>query len=1062
MNQPVPTKLGKYEVLSLLGAGAQASVYRARQPGLEREVAIKVIAFGGTAAADFLARFEQEAQVSARLEHPNILPVHDCGQQDGFAYFVMRLVRGGTLAQRMAQGRVPDAQALAILEQIARALDHAHSLHVVHRDVKPANILLSGDGQALLSDFGIAKLLEGSTLQSEPGSNPCTPAYASPDPLAGEAPDGRSDQYSLAVIAYELLDGKRPFNSDSARELIYQHAAKPPPFSGSWFDARPQVVHALRRALAKEREQRFDSCLEFVSALRAGLEAAPAQLHELETREHEADHTHSSSPPPLPNSAPPPVPAIAPPSASREPQEPQELRSRARRVGLRAWVLAGAFVVLIFGAVAWSLRPNGPAHAGEPTDGPRVVDPQTDRTEPDQVAAEAPTELPNADRRNPVAARPLHVAPWSRFRVVVALDESVDRQRALGIPGVITDEIVAPLLRDLDADPRFAGASLSDVLFRCSAASVSNPAQLAERSGADLVVGLSYELIGTELEPGLISDSDTKRASIRMAARLLSAGSRDPLIQVPSVSRVATEDLGVAVRMAVADSSPTLRTSIMERVRDWADAALSQGIECRIALLVEGENSDGSQALRSTLENCDAVVEGSLRRESDGDFSRDQKSIRVPRRGADGGAPLVLPLAANSEFSLWSVRIRANRATLVAALEPALREQLIEGSDEPNRVLTTRVHEDILAFLVSRLHPEARGLRDGGSAPLPADAAWAPLVMPSGQLFTSHIVSHATENHPTAGTDGILGDAGGMIGIEITAPTAGVRVAVELECAGLWDLSTFEVELPVAGKRYLILPKLAYRFADLVRVRQTQPMSVTFRVLLGGEHFEERVETVTVRSIHDCLFGFQFTGADGTPTFVPNYPNFAAYVNENHPALESLRKECLRQGSVDSFSGYQGGKAGVMAQVEALWSELQRRGIKYSSITATVSPSESTIAQHVRFVEESLRGEQANCVDGSVLFASALEQIGIHAFLVLAPGHCFLAFLSDEQDPTSITGLETTMLSDRPFEEAVSVGTQQLVKALTNLDKDPINYALVPIGAARAAGVQPLPYLENN
>jgi hypothetical protein len=104
MNQPIPPKLGKYEVIAPLGSGAQATVYRARQPGLEREVAIKVVALGSATASDFLARFEQEAQVAARLEHPNILPVHDYGEQDGFAYFVMRLVRNGTLAQRMASG----------------------------------------------------------------------------------------------------------------------------------------------------------------------------------------------------------------------------------------------------------------------------------------------------------------------------------------------------------------------------------------------------------------------------------------------------------------------------------------------------------------------------------------------------------------------------------------------------------------------------------------------------------------------------------------------------------------------------------------------------------------------------------------------------------------------------------------------------------------------------------------------------------------------------------------------------------------------------------------------
>lgn len=647
MNQPVPTKLGKYEVLSLLGAGAQASVYRARQPGLEREVAIKVIAFGGTAAADFLARFEQEAQVSARLEHPNILPVHDCGQQDGFAYFVMRLVRGGTLAQRMAQGRVPDAEALAILEQIARALDHAHSLHVVHRDVKPANILLSGDGQALLSDFGIAKLLEGSTLQSEPGSNPCTPAYASPDPLAGEAPDGRSDQYSLAVIAYELLDGKRPFNSDSARELIYQHAAKPPPFSGSWFDARPQVVHALRRALAKEREQRFDSCLEFVSALRAGLEAAPAQLHELETREHEADHTHSSSPPPLPNSAPPPKPV----AESRPAPCLAAPAIAARRSHARAWALATLGVGLLVAGVGYA----GSWISADETPVPQGPGVQSETT-------------PSAKARK-------SVAPWTSFPLTITVDESIrSAATSIGLPSVLSQDLVPAFTRELRASGLLQGDALYDPnakpeVLGSSTGGAMAPTELSDR--VFVVLGIAWKRVPRPQPNEAHSFSDEEHLySVCLSAKLVFGGEERALC---SPTFVQSAELPARLDAA---TGPTLQAHSLELARMLASSTaqelrsiLELGVQ-RTFVIVGPAGSDCD--LREVLAGIDGLVDA--QRVSDARVRPTPERVTLEPFEGTGG--LSFPVDASAAISVWNVRYRAPTVSTLEALSERLRQHL--------------------------------------------------------------------------------------------------------------------------------------------------------------------------------------------------------------------------------------------------------------------------------------------------------------------------------------------------------------------------------------------------
>jgi len=262
-------KLGKYRIVDELGKGAQATVYRAVDESLQREVAVKVLALDEDPG--MRERFEQEARLIAKFDHPNIVPIYDFGEEGGLAYFVTMLVRGGTLATRMRRGRLTELETAAIVKQVAHALDYAHARAVIHRDVKPANVLLADDGRPLLSDFGIAKVLSDAISRTQPGTAPGTPAYMSPDPITGVAPDGKSDQYSLAVVAYELLCGARPFRGDTAAELVYHHMHTQVDFEQAAFRGRHAVVAALARALAKQRTTRFGSCTQFADELERAL-----------------------------------------------------------------------------------------------------------------------------------------------------------------------------------------------------------------------------------------------------------------------------------------------------------------------------------------------------------------------------------------------------------------------------------------------------------------------------------------------------------------------------------------------------------------------------------------------------------------------------------------------------------------------------------------------------------------------------------------------------------------------------------------------------------------------
>jgi Tol biopolymer transport system component len=266
--------VGGFRILERIGRGGMATVYKAYQPSLDRYVAIKVLPLALTEEPDFAERFQREARLVARLEHPHILPVHDFGREGDLFYIAMRYVNAGTLKELMGQP-LPLDQIVDLIAQIADALDCAHRQGVVHRDVKPSNILLDRGQWALLTDFGLARMMEPTTQITATGVGVGTPDYMSPEQGLGERVDERTDLYSLGVVLYEMLTGRVPFQAETPMAVVLKHIHEPLPKPRAVNPGIPEAVEGVvLRALAKRREERYASAAEMARELRNAVEEA--------------------------------------------------------------------------------------------------------------------------------------------------------------------------------------------------------------------------------------------------------------------------------------------------------------------------------------------------------------------------------------------------------------------------------------------------------------------------------------------------------------------------------------------------------------------------------------------------------------------------------------------------------------------------------------------------------------------------------------------------------------------------------------------------------------------
>ncbi|MEZ4667607.1 MAG: protein kinase [Anaerolineae bacterium] len=268
--------VGEFVIKERLGQGAMASVYKAFEPSINRYVALKIIRLGEDYdhEGEFRLRFAREAEVIARLEHIHILPIYAYGIDDDVAYLAMRWLKGGSLSELLKRQRVSLEQAANIFRQIALGLAFAHSKGVIHRDLKPSNIMLDDEGNAYLTDFGLAKMAEASGDLTKSGNIVGTPAYMSPEQLRGEPLDHRSDIYSLGVILYNMLAGRLPFDTTSGDlvSIIYQHLEIPPTPPSEYNPHLSSTIdEVILRALQKDRINRFYTATDMSKALNIGI-----------------------------------------------------------------------------------------------------------------------------------------------------------------------------------------------------------------------------------------------------------------------------------------------------------------------------------------------------------------------------------------------------------------------------------------------------------------------------------------------------------------------------------------------------------------------------------------------------------------------------------------------------------------------------------------------------------------------------------------------------------------------------------------------------------------------
>ncbi len=388
-----PERIGRYEIRKLLGRGGQASVYLGYDTVMQREVAVKVLPAALAEDAQARERFEREARTIASLEHPAIVPVYDFGAFDEGLYIVMRLMKGGTLGDRLKQGPLNPQEISGILTNVASALDAAHQRGIVHRDIKPGNILFDEYGTAYLSDFGIARLnsagasLTGSMIVG-------TPYYMSPEQISGDkALDGRSDVYALGALLYQMLTGHAPYEGETPAQAILKHLQEPVPRLDAYRPDLPPVYQKIiDRAMAKEREERYPTAGALAADFAAAVEGRPL-----------ADETTQQ--------------AMSAPTAVMPPAK-QEGRAVAARPARRWWLWGMVLALLVAAggglAYAWqagflrvaplpSPTPIPPTAtplvlvvSPSPTAPPTPAPSPTPTTPPSPTAPPSPTPLPSA------------------------------------------------------------------------------------------------------------------------------------------------------------------------------------------------------------------------------------------------------------------------------------------------------------------------------------------------------------------------------------------------------------------------------------------------------------------------------------------------------------------------------------------------------------------------------------------------------------------------------------------------------------------------------------------
>jgi branched-chain amino acid transport system substrate-binding protein len=370
MTNMIGQSIGRYHILEQLGEGGMATVYKAYDTRLETDVAVKVIRTENlpqSGVEKALKRFEREAKALAKLTHPNIVPIIDYGEYEGSPYLVMKYLPGGTLKNTLKGQPLPWQVAAALLIPVARALDYAHRQGMIHRDVKPSNILITADGQPMLTDFGIAKVIDQDITADLTGTSATvgTPEYMAPEQVVSKTVDQRADIYALGIVFYEMLTGRRPFEADTPMAVLFKHASEALPRPRQFVPGLPEIVEkVLFKALAKKPEDRYQSMQEFAGALEVLVhEQSPVErtvkvsLKRPSTIAANAGESAFLQPerklPSSPETATIVSPEITAPASAQKKRFPQ------------AWLLVGLIpVIAVLGWFAWQLAGQNPLKNG--------------------------------------------------------------------------------------------------------------------------------------------------------------------------------------------------------------------------------------------------------------------------------------------------------------------------------------------------------------------------------------------------------------------------------------------------------------------------------------------------------------------------------------------------------------------------------------------------------------------------------------------------------------------------------------------------------------------------
>ncbi len=304
MTLTIGENVGPYRVIAQLGQGGMATVYKAYHASLDRYVAIKVLHPAFKEDTTFLARFQREARVLAKLEHPNIIPIYDFADHEGHPYLVMKYVEGETLKARLGQGPVALAETLKVVDAVGSALAYAHKQGILHRDIKPSNVIITNEGHYYLSDFGLARIASAGESTLSQDTMLGTPNYISPEQAKGVRDlDGRTDIYSFGVVLYEMIVGRVPFSGDTPFSVIHDHIYTPlPPPTAINPNVPEPLERLLLKALAKERDDRFADASAMMAAFH---QAVSGQLPGAATRRAEMGSSSAAETASMP--VPPPV-----------------------------------------------------------------------------------------------------------------------------------------------------------------------------------------------------------------------------------------------------------------------------------------------------------------------------------------------------------------------------------------------------------------------------------------------------------------------------------------------------------------------------------------------------------------------------------------------------------------------------------------------------------------------------------------------------------------------------------------------------------------------------------